>query len=133
MVGRDLGEALTDRPVGPSGELVLRLDQVQLRADSRPFDLKIRAGEIIAVTGALGSGKSNLLGALFGLRPFVSGRATLEGADWRPSGPAEAIAGGVFSPVKTDGGVHSCHRIPRAATLQGPSLCPTGANGSRAG
>ena len=96
MVGRDLGEALTDRPAGPSGEPVLRLDQVQLRADSRPFDLEIRAGEIIAVTGALGSGKSNLLGALFGLRPFVSGRATLDGADWRPSGPAEAIAGGVF-------------------------------------
>jgi simple sugar transport system ATP-binding protein len=87
MVGRDLGEALSDRLAGPSGEPVLRLDQVQLRADSRPFDLEIRAGEIIAVTGALGSGKSN---------PFVSGRATLEGADWRPSGPAEAIAGGVF-------------------------------------
>lgn len=96
MVGRDLSEALTDRPAEPSGAPVLRLDQVQLRADSRPFDLEIRAGEIIAVTGALGSGKSNLLGALFGLRPFVSGRATLEGADWRPSGPAEAIAGGVF-------------------------------------
>jgi simple sugar transport system ATP-binding protein len=58
MVGRDLGEALTDRPAGPSGEPVLRLDQVQLRADSRPFDLEIRAGEIIAVTGALGSGKA---------------------------------------------------------------------------
>ena len=62
-----------------------RLDQVQLRADSWPFDLEIRAGEIIAVTGALGSGKSNLLGALFGVRPLVSGRMTLDGADWRPT------------------------------------------------
>jgi simple sugar transport system ATP-binding protein len=96
MVGRDLGEALTDRPTGPSRQPVLRLDQVQLRADSRPFDLDIRAGEIIAVTGALGSGKSNLLGALFGLTRFASGRALLDGVEWRPSGPAEAIAGGVF-------------------------------------
>src|SRR3984957_9616855 len=86
MVDLKLSEALTDRPTGPSGEPVLRLDQVQLRADSRPFDLEIRAGEIIAVTGALGSGKSNLLGALFGLRPFVSGRATLDGGGDRGRG-----------------------------------------------
>jgi ABC-type sugar transport system ATPase subunit len=58
--------------------------------------LEIRAGEIIAVTGALGSGKSNLLRALFGLAKFASGRAILDGAEWRPSGPAEAIARGVF-------------------------------------
>jgi simple sugar transport system ATP-binding protein len=96
MVGRDLGEVLTDRAADSSGEPVLRLDQVQLRADSRPFDLDIRAGEIIAVTGALGSGKSNLLGALFGLSKFASGRAVLDGVEWRPTGPADAIAGGVF-------------------------------------
>src|SRR3984957_17813511 len=96
MVGRDLGEVLTDRAADSSGEPVLRLDQVQLRADSRPFDLDIRAGEIIAVTGALGSGKSNLLGALFGLSKFASGRAVLDGVEWSPKGPADAIAGGVF-------------------------------------
>jgi simple sugar transport system ATP-binding protein len=96
MVGRDLGKALTDRAGGASGEPALRLDQVQLRADSSPFDLEIRAGEIIAVTGALGSGKSNLLGALFGLAKFASGRALLDGVEWRPNGPADAIARGVF-------------------------------------
>jgi simple sugar transport system ATP-binding protein len=96
MVGRDLGKALTDRAGGASGEPALRLDQVQLRADSSPFDLEIRADEIIAVTGALGSGKSNLLGALFGLAKFASGRALLDGVEWRPNGPADAIARGVF-------------------------------------
>jgi simple sugar transport system ATP-binding protein len=80
----------------PSGEPALRLDQVQLRADSSPFDLEIRADEIIAVTGALGSGKSNLLGALFGPAKFASDRALLDGVEWRPNGPADAIARGVF-------------------------------------
>jgi simple sugar transport system ATP-binding protein len=96
MVGRDLGTALIGQTSKSVGKPILRLDQVRLREDSEPFDLELRAGEIVAVTGALGSGKSRLLGALFGLTRFASGRAALDGDEWCPSGPADAIAAGVF-------------------------------------
>lgn len=55
----------------------------QGRALSGPFDLEIRAGELWAVAGRNGSGKSTWLRTLLGLLPPVSGR--VEWAVARPS------------------------------------------------
>ncbi len=96
MIGRDLDQIGTGRAFVSTGRPILNLDRVRLTDASEPFDLSIHAGEIMAITGALGSGKSRLLGALFGVSKFVDGRVDLNGVPWRPRGPAEAIAGGVF-------------------------------------
>ena len=96
MIGRDLDPIGARRAFASAALPILNLNGVRLTYAAEPFDLSIRAGEIVAVTGALGSGKSRLLGALFGLSRFVNGRVDLDGMPWRPRGPAEAIAGGVF-------------------------------------
>jgi simple sugar transport system ATP-binding protein len=64
--------------------------------DQLPFDLSLGAGEIVAIAGALGSGKSRLLGALFGLSRIVAGEIRLHGSKWRPTGPGDAVRNGVF-------------------------------------
>jgi branched-chain amino acid transport system ATP-binding protein len=54
----------------------------------RGVSLKVESGEIVAVLGANGAGKSSLLKALIGLEPAAGGRVTLDGADmtrWPPS------------------------------------------------
>lgn len=54
----------------------------------RGVSLHIDAGEIVAVLGANGAGKSSLLKALMGLQPASEGRVLLDGADitsWQPS------------------------------------------------
>src|ERR1700686_4121782 len=54
----------------------------------RGVSLRVGEGEIVAVLGANGAGKSSLLKAIMGLVPPVSGRVTLGGADitaWPPS------------------------------------------------
>jgi branched-chain amino acid transport system ATP-binding protein len=54
----------------------------------RGVSLKIAAGEIVAVLGANGAGKSSLLKALIGLEPAAGGCVTYGGADitrWRSS------------------------------------------------
>src|SRR5471032_2771780 len=43
--------------------------------------LKVDEGEVVAVLGANGAGKSSLLKALMGLEPAAEGRVTLDGAD----------------------------------------------------
>ena len=96
MIGRDLHGLTGSRSDHLAANVVLKLARVKLTRNSEPFDLSIRAGEIVAVTGALGSGKSRLLGTLFGLSRIVAGEISLHGAAWRPSGPAAAIAHSVF-------------------------------------
>jgi branched-chain amino acid transport system ATP-binding protein len=47
----------------------------------RGISLRIDAGEVVAVLGANGAGKSSLLKALMGLTPVSSGRVMLDGCD----------------------------------------------------
>jgi simple sugar transport system ATP-binding protein len=94
MLGRDLSEAAIAIPV--AGRTVLSARGLGLRPGARPFDLKARENEVVAVTGLVGSGKGALAGALFGLAPPVSGTMELDGAPYAPASPREAIARGVF-------------------------------------
>jgi branched-chain amino acid transport system ATP-binding protein len=59
-------------------ELEVRYGRVQA---VRGVSLRIEAGEIVAVLGANGAGKSSLLKALMGLAPIAGGRILLDGSD----------------------------------------------------
>jgi simple sugar transport system ATP-binding protein len=95
MIGRDvLAQPRPGRAAGTRPSLELR--GVRLRPGSPAIDLDLYPGEITVITGPLGAGKSSLLEILFGLRPPAAGKIMLGGLPWRPSGPAAAIAAGVF-------------------------------------
>jgi branched-chain amino acid transport system ATP-binding protein len=54
----------------------------------RGVSLRVEEGEVVAVLGANGAGKSSLLKALMGLEPAADGSVMLDGADitrWLPS------------------------------------------------
>ncbi|MET3582255.1 branched-chain amino acid transport system ATP-binding protein [Mesorhizobium robiniae] len=57
----------------------------------RRVDLAVDSGEIIALVGANGAGKSSTLGAIAGLVPAVSGKVVFDGVDITGMAP-EAIA-----------------------------------------
>jgi branched-chain amino acid transport system ATP-binding protein len=70
----------------------LELDGVHVRYGRvhavRGVSLAVGAGEIVAVLGANGAGKSSLLKAVMGLEPITEGRIILSGVDitsWPPS------------------------------------------------
>ncbi|GMV01205.1 MAG: sugar ABC transporter ATP-binding protein [Burkholderiaceae bacterium] len=94
MIGRPLAAAHPDAraAIGPA---VLSLVGIRLLAHSQPFDLALHAGEVVAVTGVLGAGKSRLLAGIFGHGRFAAGRMLLGGRPYAPRDPAEAIAAGV--------------------------------------
>ncbi len=94
MIGRPLASARPpQRQTG--AQPVLQMKQLRLLPHSRPFDLTLKRGEVAALTGVLGAGKSRLLGALFGLHPLAAGELWLLGQPYRPASPRQAIAAGV--------------------------------------
>ncbi len=76
-VGRPLEEEFPPRQV-EYGQVVLRVDQLSHRHAFRNVSFEIHEGEILALTGLVGSGRSSVAHAIFGaLRP-VTGRLTVD-------------------------------------------------------
>ena len=96
MIGRSLDTALPAGTAASDAAVALSLKDVRLIPQAAPFDLDVRLGEVVAITGALGSGKSRLLRCLYGIDDFAEGDVRLDGQPWRSSGPAQSIGSGVY-------------------------------------
>ncbi|QFY61069.1 sugar ABC transporter ATP-binding protein [Rhizobium grahamii] len=94
MIGRRL-DALQPAVRPQAATTVFEMREARLLPTSSPFDLSIREGEVVAVTGVLGAGKSRLLSAIFGASKLAAGAMLLGGKPYAPRSPAEAIASGV--------------------------------------
>ena len=93
-----LGHGLTDVDLEfqSAGAPVLELDQLRISPDSAPFSLSVHENEVVAVTGLVGAGKTDLAGILFGLKRPAGGAMRLLGRPYAPKSPRQAIDAGVF-------------------------------------
>ena len=89
MVGRDVLDQEVYRP-RRLGELLLKVDHLHVGGAVHDASFTLRAGEILGITGLLGDGKDELLNALFGALPVISGTIEMKGKPVRPSHPAKA-------------------------------------------
>jgi len=95
MVGRELG-AVFQKPDVPAGDTALELRQVSSRsAGIRDVSLSVRRGEILGLSGLVGSGRTELAETIFGLRAIDSGHVCLNGRPVTIPSPADAIRLGV--------------------------------------
>ena len=78
------------------GTPIFELRDAKLSKYSTPFDLVFYKNEIIAITGLLGSGKTAVASAIFGLNPLFEGDMLLHGQPYNPKSPADAISKGIF-------------------------------------
>ena len=93
-----LGQALEAHVYTPraAGREVLKLRGVKVLPRTRAFDLSLHENEVVVLTGLLGAGKSEIAEVLFGLRKPLSGSLQLDGIEWQPGSPRQAIHSGVF-------------------------------------
>jgi ABC-type sugar transport system ATPase subunit len=93
MVGRDLS-ALFERNRQVPGEVVLELDSVSTD-DVSDVSLTVRRGEVVALAGLVGAGRTELALAIAGDRPVTSGTLKVHGKAQRFASPEHAIAAGI--------------------------------------
>ncbi|APW64181.1 Galactose/methyl galactoside import ATP-binding protein MglA [Paludisphaera borealis] len=94
MVGRDLDE-LFPRVPHEAGEPILDLKEVATRISTKPADLVLRRGEIVGIAGLIGAGRTELLRAVFGLDPVVSGRVVVNKVSGGGARPGKRIEQGL--------------------------------------
>jgi ribose transport system ATP-binding protein len=95
MIGREL-KGNYRAPARPSGAEALRLRGVRTSAyPDHSVDLVVREGEILGLAGLVGSGRTELARAVFGIDPLV-GSVQVGGAPLATATPRAAIERGLY-------------------------------------
>lgn len=95
MVGREISAVFPKQQV-PLGDVVLETRGLTCSESGvRNVSLKVRAGEILGMTGLVGAGRTEFARALFGLTPADGGQIVLQGRAVAINSPAMAIQQGI--------------------------------------
>src|SRR6195952_1787206 len=96
MIGRDLKSLYIPPAVEPrDGGCDLRA-VVSQGFPARHVDLSVRKGEILGLAGLVGSGRTSLARAIFGIDRIISGEIRLDGVPITVSSPRHAIRQGIY-------------------------------------
>ena len=101
MVGRDLSE-FYQRVENEMGDAVLQVENLHTaRHPKQSLSFEVRAGEIVGIAGLVGAGRTELMEALFGIEPPLSGTVRIKGQQVKIHSPQDAIRAG-FALVPED-------------------------------
>jgi ribose transport system ATP-binding protein len=96
MVGRWLEQIFPPRPATPTpGQVVLAVDRLRAGDRVKDVSLSVREGEIVAIAGMVGSGRTEVAEAVFGARAVDSGAISIDGEAIPRRGPRQSIGRGV--------------------------------------
>lgn len=94
MLGRSFEEEYP-KTVVPIGETLLEVEGIAAGHRVRGVNLSVRRGEIVAVVGLVGAGKTELSRLLFGADRADSGRVSIAGRAANAASPADAVRAGL--------------------------------------
>ncbi len=96
MIGRDL-QSLYAPPARPPGDVALAVRGVRTAAfPESAVMLELRRGEILGLAGLMGSGRTELVRAIFGIDRMLAGEIRLDGAPVDIASPKDAIDRGIY-------------------------------------
>lgn len=94
MVGREVAELFPKQNVTP-GEIALKVDGLGSTGNFRGISFEVRVGEIVGIAGLVGSGRSEVVRAIFGIDDYDEGSVTLYGKPVPKHNPAKSMALGM--------------------------------------
>jgi inositol transport system ATP-binding protein len=94
MVGREITQMFPKQDV-PIGDVVLSVHDLAVKGIFSGVSFDLRAGEILGLAGLVGSGRSNVAEALFGVVPATSGTIAIDGREVKVTSPRVAMKNGM--------------------------------------
>lgn len=94
MVGREVSE-LYPKLEAKIGDVVLKVENLGLAGQFSDISFEVRAGEIVGLAGLVGSGRSEIVRAIFGVDKYDTGTVTLNGKNLKPGNPSAQMVSGV--------------------------------------
>ncbi len=94
MVGREISEMFPKREVH-IGEEVLKVEHLSRTGYFRDVSLSVRRGEIVALTGLVGAGRTEVCESIFGVHPADGGRILVAGREVAVRRPIDALDAGI--------------------------------------
>ncbi|MEA2247941.1 MAG: rhamnose transport system ATP-binding protein [Solirubrobacteraceae bacterium] len=94
MVGRDLS-ALFPKQDAAIGEPVLKVHRLTREGVFFDISFEVRAGEIVALAGLVGAGRSEVARAIFGIDKADAGHVDMQGERLRTGRPTAAMRAGI--------------------------------------
>ncbi len=96
MIGRDLKSLYIPPASAPDVGGCEVVGVVTKDFPGQRVDLSVRRGEILGLAGLVGSGRTSLARALFGVDPIIAGEIRLDGAPITVGSPRQAIRQGIY-------------------------------------
>lgn len=128
MIGRDL-KVLLAPPARPAGDIVLSAVGARTGTyPAQPVSLDLCAGEILGLAGLVGSGRTELARAMFGIDPIHGGHFVLHGEPFRPTHASQAVAHGIFLVPEDRKGSGLLLDLPIVENISLPNLSAHAAN-----
>ena len=95
MVGRDIGDTYANLKRNDKyGEVLLEVRNITTYA-VEDISFTLRKGEVLGLAGLVGSGRTEVMRAIFGADPIVSGEVIFDGEKLELKSPKDAIAKGI--------------------------------------
>jgi rhamnose transport system ATP-binding protein len=94
MVGRDM-DALFPKVPSEAGDVVLKVDRLTREGVFTDVSFDVRSGEIVALAGLVGAGRTEVARAVFGIDRWDAGSVEIDGRTLAPGSPSAAMRAGI--------------------------------------
>ncbi|MCR4591480.1 MAG: sugar ABC transporter ATP-binding protein [Lachnospiraceae bacterium] len=94
MVGREL-TAMYPEKTAKIGDVVMEVKDISKEGYFKNISFDVRKGEILALTGLVGAGRTEVCQSIYGIMPPDSGRIVFEGKDVSIKSPIDALKLGI--------------------------------------
>ncbi len=94
MVGREMADVFPPRNV-PRDEVLLAVTGLTREPAYRDVSFQVRRGEVVALAGLMGAGRTEVVSALYGLQPASDGAIRFKDKPLSVRSPQDALAAGI--------------------------------------